>query len=64
MRRRSIAVVCVAAALVLTPALAGCNTVRGFGQDIQGLGRTTSKAATSTQEAITPSSSREDEEEE
>jgi len=64
MKSRSIIAVCAAALLVLGSALAGCNTVKGMGKDIQGLGRGTTSAAQSTQNAITGSGSSQSEEEE
>ena len=39
-------------ALLVLPSLSGCNTARGFGEDMQALGRAMSGTATDVKEDI------------
>lgn len=45
-------------ALLAVPALSACNTARGFGQDMQALGRAVSGTAEDVKEDITEPSER------
>ena len=44
----------IVAAIVLPALIVGCNTVEGAGQDVSGIGRGVSGAASETQQAIFP----------
>lgn|GEM_PF-1081854 len=57
--RKVLGVLAAALALVAAPALmTGCNTIEGAGQDVSGVGRGVSSAASQTQEAMFPNSAR------